>query len=670
MKNLAPWTLLACVLSLMLPVGAFGQQAAEGQSNFEANVQKQDHRTDGGISILEETCRRDDTPDHICLVLWVPTEFWRRSLERDPRNTPEKIEDGVQMFDRYTLFLVIDAKKDGRAVLDYIPSELIHSTTAMVSPRGETFTPLNEDALVWRARILLPMLKPLLSKQFGSLGQHMEFLFFPGKDKSGAKIVDPLGTGTLTINVNSHSFAWHLPLGSLLPQKSCPICGQTFPGNYEFCPYDGTKLVERPSYKPTTSVVKDTPRLQPPPQANPNTMAAERVVVRLAADNSSGAGGRWIKARVLEWAQKTGNTLEYIDRPNDSTATIYEFWNHWRAQSADIDVYMIDAAWLGIAAPHSTDLKKYFSENEIGEHFPRIIQNNTVDNQLVGMPFLADAGLLYYRTDLLEKYNFNEPPKTWGELARMAKKIQDGERQGGKRDFQGFVFEGKASESLTCNAIEWIYSFGGGTVVDSEGKVTINNPNAIKALDTARSWVGTISPESVTTYGEEEARRIWQSGNASFMRNWPYAYVLSEAPNSSISGKVAFTVLPKGGDNGKNAACLGGWQLMVSKYSKHPRIAADLVRYLCSAEVQKRRALELWQLPTRPELYADQQILANTPWFANMRTVLDDAVARPSTVLKAKYFEVSTAVFQNVNKVLSRGESATDAIGQIEQTTP
>jgi trehalose/maltose transport system substrate-binding protein len=144
----------------------------------------------------------------------------------------------------------------------------------------------------------------------------------------------------------------------------------------------------------------------------------------------------------------------------------------------------------------------------------------------------------------------------------------------------------------------------------------------------------------------------------------------SQGANSSISGKVAFTVLPKGGDNAENAACLDGWQLMVSKYSKHPSIAADLVRYLCSAETQKRRALELCLLPTRPELYADQQILANTPWFANMRTVLDDSVVRPSTVLKGKYFEISTAVFQNVNKVLSRAESATDAVGQIEQKTP
>jgi trehalose/maltose transport system substrate-binding protein len=146
-------------------------------------------------------------------------------------------------------------------------------------------------------------------------------------------------------------------------------------------------------------------------------MAAESAGCPLAADNNSGGGGRWIKARAPEWAQKTGNTLEYIDRPNDSTATTFEFWKQWSAQSADIDVYMIEATWLGIGAPHATDLKKYFSANEIGEHFPRIIRNNTVDNQLVGMPFLAETGLLYYRTDLLEKYNFlvnrQRPGENW-----------------------------------------------------------------------------------------------------------------------------------------------------------------------------------------------------------------------------------------------------------------
>jgi trehalose/maltose transport system substrate-binding protein len=186
----------------------------------------------------------------------------------------------------------------------------------------------------------------------------------------------------------------------------------------------------------------------------------------------------------------------------------------------------------------------------------------------------------------------------------MAKNIQDGERKEGKKDFQGFVFQGKASESVTCDAVEWIYSYGGGSIIEPDKKVTINNPNAIKALKTAKSWVGSISPATVVTYGEEEARNVWQTGNAAFMRNWPYAYALGQDPKSAIASKFDVTVLPKGTDNGKNAACLGGWQLMVSAYSKVPRVAADLVRFLVSREIQKMRAIKLGQLPTRTDLYS------------------------------------------------------------------
>src|SRR5215469_3906800 len=298
--------------------------------------------------------------------------------------------------------------------------------------------------------------------------------------------------------------------------------------------------------------------------------------IRFAGDSDVGEGGRWTKALAEEWAKKTGNTVDYISRPNDASATLQLFQQYWAAKSGDVDVYMIDVIWPGIAAPHAADLKKYFKEDEIKQHFPRIIENNTVKGKLVGMPFFTDAGVLYYRTDLLEKYGYKEPPKTWEELAEMAKKIQDGERAAGHPDFQGFVFQGKASESVTCNAIEWIYAYGGGTIIQPDKKVTINNPNAIKALEVAKSWVGSISPQGVVSYGEEEARNIWQAGNAAFMRNWPYAYALGQDPKSVISGKFAATVVPKGGEDGKNAACLGGWQLMVSAYSKNPEAAADL----------------------------------------------------------------------------------------------
>jgi trehalose/maltose transport system substrate-binding protein len=390
------------------------------------------------------------------------------------------------------------------------------------------------------------------------------------------------------------------------------------------------------------------------------------VTVRFTGE-PGGEGGRYSRALAEEWAQKTGNKVEYYFRASDASAALQQFQQYWVAKSPDVDVYQVDVIWQGIAAPHAVDLKKYYQEDEIKAYFPRIIENNTVGGKLVSIPLYTDAGILYYRTDLLEKYGYKEPPKTWEELAAMAKKIQDGERASGKPDFQGFVFEGKASESVTCNAQEWIYSYGGGSVIEPDKKVTINNPNAIKALDTAHSWIGTISPAGVSTYGEEEARNIWQAGNAAFMRNWPYAYGLGADPKSAVSGKFDVTVLPKGGDNGNNAACLGGWQLMISAYSKVPDAAADLVRYLSSAEVQKKRALAFSVLPTRPALYTDPEVLAKNPFFKIMLDVFNNAIARPSTVTGADYNQLSTALFQNVNKVLTGAESGKDAVVQVEQ---
>src|ERR1700737_1491728 len=386
------------------------------------------------------------------------------------------------------------------------------------------------------------------------------------------------------------------------------------------------------------------------------TVFGAGATLRFAGDSDVGEGGRWTRAAAEEWAQKTGNKVEYISRPNDASATLQLFQQYWAAKSGDVDIFMVDVIWQGIAAAHAVDLKKYYKEDEIKAFFPRIIQNNTVGGKLVSIPWFTDAGLLYYRTDLLEKYGYKEPPKTWEELTEMAKKIQDGERKD-KPDFQGFVFQGKASESVTCNAIEWVYSYGGGDIVESDKKVTINNPKAIKALETAKSWVGTISPLGVTTYGEEEARNLWQAGNAAFMRNWPYAFALGQDPKSVISGKFDISVLPKGGDDGKNAAALGGWQLMVSAYSKVPDAAADLVKYLTNSEEQKKHSIALSQLPTLPALYTDADVLAKAPFFKNILPVLENAVARPSTVTGVDYNQISTVFFQSVNKVLIGGQT-------------
>ena len=395
------------------------------------------------------------------------------------------------------------------------------------------------------------------------------------------------------------------------------------------------------------------------------TSLAAGVTIRIASDSDVGQGGKWTKARTEEWAANTGNKVEYLNLPPSANDVLTLFSQYWAANTPDLDIYQIDVCWPGLAAPHAIDLKKYFDQEALAQFFPRIIENNTVDGRLIGVPFFTDAGLLYYRTDLLEKYGYKEPPNTWEALTEMAQKIQDGERNAGKADFWGFVWQGSSYEGLTCDGLEWISSFGGGTIIERDGKISIDNPNALNAFKMAKSWVGTISPRGVTNYKEEESRNVWQSGNAAFMRNWPYCYSLGENKDSPISGKFSVTVLPQGGSAGKHAATLGGWQLMVSKYSKNPEVAADLVRYLTSVEVQKKNAIELSRLPTRPALYQDKDLLAENPWFGSLLPVFTNAVARPSTILRANYNQFATLFFNNLNQMLNDQKSPEDALQAI-----
>src|SRR6185295_18263644 len=223
------------------------------------------------------------------------------------------------------------------------------------------------------------------------------------------------------------------------------------------------------------------------------------------------------------------------------------------------------------------------------------------------------------------------------------------------------VWQGRAYEGLACNALEWIASYGGGGIVDAEGKVTIDNPQAAQALETAKSWIGTISPRGVLSYAEEESRGVFQSGNAVFMRNWPYAWALANAADSPVKGKVGVAVLPQGdGSDARHAAALGGQHLAVSRYSAHPKEAADLVRYLTSAQEQKRRALEGSFNPTLRSLYTDSELVAANPFYKDFLPIVDSAVARPSTVTGRRYNQVSSAFVRAVHDALS-GQGAASA---------
>ena len=158
---------------------------------------------------------------------------------------------------------------------------------------------------------------------------------------------------------------------------------------------------------------------------------------------------------------------------------------------------------------------------------------------------------------------------------------------------------------------------------------------------------------------------MWHAGNAAFMRNWPYAYSLSNGTDSMVANKFDATALP-GLEDGMSAATLGGWQVAVSQYSSNVEAAAKFAMWLASTEQQKARAINISLIPTKQSLYKDPEVAAAQPFMPKLLPVFTSAVARPSTATAPKYNEVSNIFFTNVSDVLTGKQNGTDAVANIE----
>jgi trehalose/maltose transport system substrate-binding protein len=403
----------------------------------------------------------------------------------------------------------------------------------------------------------------------------------------------------------------------------------------------------------------------PPPVANAAAAKAFASQSLKYYGDTVGLGAELDQAAAKRFTADTGIAVQVIPKPESATENYSTYQRFFQAQSADIDVMMLDVIWPGAFAPHLLDLTEKLG-TEAKQHYPGIIDNNTVDGKLVAIPWFGDFGMLYYRTDLLQKYGFSAPPTTWDELQTQAQKIMDGEKAS-NANFTGFVFQGNSYEGLTCDALEWVASNGGGLFVEN-GKATINNPQAIEILNKAKGWVGTIAPKGVTTYQEEDARNVFQSGNAAFMRNWPYAYAAAKSPDkdgkvSVIADKFDVAPLPHG-PNGQSSGTVGGWQLGVSKYSKNQDAAVEFVRYLTSPEVETWRAVVGSYVPTIASVAENPDVVKAMPFLKNLASV--QRVTRPSRDTGIDYNEASTAIFQGVNQIL-KGEDAAAVLPGVEQ---
>jgi len=374
---------------------------------------------------------------------------------------------------------------------------------------------------------------------------------------------------------------------------------------------------------------------------------------------------RRLDEQLVRFTNHTGIPVQVLPAPEAAVEQLATWRKLLESGTETPDVYAIDVVWPGVLADKFIDLNTYMPPQEIAAQFPGLIANYTIKGKLIALPYNVNEGTLFYRVDLVREYGYRAPPETWQELETMARRIQAGERAKGNKDFWGFVWEGAPSEALTCNALEWQVSEGGGTILDENGHVTVNNPATVRAWSRAARWVGSISPAGVTAYKEWDAFNIWQAGNAAFMRNWTSNYVEARAETSPTRDRFNIAPLPRGGAG--VAATLGGKGYGVSRYSRHPREAAMLVRFLAGRDEQTRRCRKSAEPPTIPALYENADVLAANPYFSQVLQVYKGAVLRPAVPAGKMYPEVSRAYFEAVHAVLSGKQSAAEAASDLQR---
>ncbi|MEC4985540.1 MAG: ABC transporter substrate-binding protein [Oscillatoria sp. PMC 1068.18] len=347
--------------------------------------------------------------------------------------------------------------------------------------------------------------------------------------------------------------------------------------------------------------------------------------------------------------------LELVKAPNDSNIIEDLYSSAFLLGDSPYDLIYMDIVWVQkfAAAGWLESLEDRVSEATLAEYFPGDVDGGRYQGELYRMPLRSDVGMLYYRTDLLNEAGY-QPPETFSDLIEISQALQKQTNV----DW-GYVWQGKQYEGLSAMFVEILEGFGGYWVNPETLEVGLDQPEAIAAVEFLRNAIASgISPPGVTTYGEEETRRFFQSGNAIFLRNWPYVVPL--AADSEISGKFAIKAMPHlPGEN--SGACLGGWGLGIAKSSPHPDAAWSVIEYFNQVDTQRELLLITGFVPSRKSLFTDPVLVAKYDYYPKLLEVAENSVLRPPI---AQYAQVSDILQRYLSAALTNRidtESAMEA---------
>ena len=374
-----------------------------------------------------------------------------------------------------------------------------------------------------------------------------------------------------------------------------------------------------------------------------------------------GAEGTLVAKQLQRFMQLNPGIRVELQRTPDDASQRHQLYVQWlNARVGNPSILQLDVVWTPefAAAGWVLPLDKYGPPR--AEFFPATIAANTWAGKLYALPWFADVGLLYRRTDLVP----NEP-KTLEAMVTDARSAMA--RRGGPR--YGIVWQGARYEGLITGFVEYLGAFGG-RIIDDKGEVVVNRPEAVRALEFMRDELyGTrVAPLDVLTWHEEEARFAFQNGNAAFMRNWPYPVAaMSDSAQSRVAGKFAVSPMPASGaaSNGHSTAALGGAQLAINAYAGHPAAAYRLIAYLTAPEQMLERSQAVGQYPTRPALYDDARLRGAVAIpLDNARRAIESATPRPVTPI---YTELSEILQIELHRALVRQAEPRDALNSAAE---
>ena len=361
---------------------------------------------------------------------------------------------------------------------------------------------------------------------------------------------------------------------------------------------------------------------------------------------------------------ESGIQVTYREMPADSTQYLNQLQTELQSGASEIDVIAGDVTWPAQLAASGwvTDLSDRFTEDMREDFLPAPLQANTYEGRVYGVPWQVGAGMLYYRSDLLEQSGFSEPPTTWEELKEQAQKVQ---QDSGTES--GYVFQGADYEGAVVNSLEYIWTHGG-NVLDQEDseQVIIESPETVEALRMERSMLADgVAPQGVSTYKEQESQEAFLRGDAVFMRFWPNAYaLLSDESQSSISPEqVGIAPLPVSSVENQSFSGLGGWGMLINAASQNQDAAWEFVEFMTASEQLKFRAMEGGYLPSRLSLYDDRELLDKVRVMELGREAIENTRPRP---VSPYYADMSLRMAEQFNASLNGEVSPEEATSTLQ----